>query len=175
MASSHVMLPGTHRYARPGAEVISKTDPHEWVELTIKVRRQQQLPASSPTGEAVLDRATLAAQYGASTADLDKVEQVLTTYGIRTISKDPASRTVKVSGTAEAMEEAFNVHLFRSRHGEQVYRSRAGDIYVPQELDGIVQSIFGLDTRPMVKRHAAAAAPAAVRIPAPNRRPYFLP
>lgn len=175
MAANHVVLNGARRARRSGAEVVGKANAHEWCEITIKLRRRAPLPEPSMDGKAILTRAELEERHGAAPADLDRVEQVLAGYGITTQSKDAASRTIRAAGTAEAMQKAFNVHLFKSKHNDHVFRSRTGDIYVPNELNGIVTGVFGLDTRRMANHRATAAQRAKRTLPPADARPWFLP
>jgi kumamolisin len=67
------------------------------------------------------------------------------------------TRSMRVSGTAKAMEAAFKpeMSIMRSaRDGE--YRGRQGAIQIPAELKGIVTGVFGLDQRRMARRQASA-------------------
>src|SRR5204863_7537776 len=60
---------------------------------------------------------------------------------------------VDLSGTVEAMEQAFGVKLERYTEGRRSFRIRTGKINIPAELAGIVQGVFGLDNRPRVEPH----------------------
>ena len=175
MATTHVVLKGAHRVRRPGAQLLGRTDAHEWCEITMKVRRKAPLPEPSADGKPVLNRADLAEKHGAATADLNQVEKVLSGLGITTQATDAASRTVRAAGTAASMEKAFNVHLFKSRHNNHAYRSRTGDIYLPKELDGVVTAVFGLDTRRMANHRSTAPQRARRTLPPASSRPWFLP
>jgi kumamolisin len=176
MATAHVVLEGSRRLPRPGAEVLGRSDAHEWCEVTIKVRRKAPLPAPSSSGAAVISRARLTELHGASQEDMDKVEKVLTGFGINTVSRNLTTRTLRAAGPSSAMENAFNVHLLRSRHESRVFRSRVGDIYLPQELAGVVVGVFGLDNRRMAKHRAVTATQRKARpLPAANNRAWFLP
>jgi len=62
-------------------------------------------------------------------------------------------RTVTLSGTAAAMEKAFGVELNEYEHPDGSYRGRTGAIQIPEEYASIIQGVFGLDDRPMVKPH----------------------
>ena len=75
------------------------------------------------------------------------------------------------------MEKAFGVNLLRVKHDDIMYRGRIGDIQIPADLAKIVTGVFGLDTRPMVKRkrHLEAQAVHAQALPPPDHRPWFLP
>ena len=174
MPDTHVILKGTKRTQRAGAKVLGRTDAHEWCEITLKLRRKKPLPEPSLKGKAVLTQADFANGYGAAAEDISTVEKVLAKYGITVESANAATRSVKAGGPAAAMEKAFNVHLFHSRQDGRDFRSRVGELSVPTELDGIVQGLFGLDTRRMA-RHRATAKKRQQTIPAPANRPWFLP
>lgn len=47
---SHVILEGSWREMRPGAQVLGVADPDEWLELTIKLRRRKELPEPGVEG-----------------------------------------------------------------------------------------------------------------------------
>jgi kumamolisin len=73
-----------------------------------------------------------------------------------------ATRTVHVAGTIAAIEKAFDVKLFDYEHAGGNYRGRTGPVHVPAELSGIVEGVFGMDNRCVVKRRPQP-------IPAVNR------
>ena len=110
----------------------------------MKPRRQAPLPEPVP-GKAVLTRAEAAKQRGASAADIEAVAGSLSGYGLTVLSKDTATRSVKLSGSVERMETVFKIH-------DHLYRGRVDDLSVPAELRGIVEGVFGLDTMPMIRQ-----------------------
>ena len=63
MSLEHVVLKGSRRNHRPGAQVLGRSNRHEWCEITVKLRRKQALPEPVP-GKAVISREA-AATYGA--------------------------------------------------------------------------------------------------------------
>jgi kumamolisin len=173
----HVALKGSRRNHRPGAQVLGRSDPHEWCEITVKVRRQAPLPEPQP-GKAVLTRDEAVKKHGASAADIEAVVKSLTSYGLAVIDKDPATRSVKLSGPVERMEAVFKTHLFRVKHGDHLYRGRVGELSVPAELHGIVEGVFGLDTRPMIRqRHPRTQLQSTPsnQLPSPDQRSWYLP
>ena len=170
----HVLLNGSRRHHRAGAQVLGRANRHEFCEITVKLRRKEALPDPVP-GKAVISRQTVA-NYGASDGDMDTVARCFTGYGLTVVSKDPAARSIKLSGPVDKMEAVFNTHLFRVKHGDHQYRGRVGDLSIPKELEGIIQGVFGLDTRPMIKsrpRHFQSAP--SSQLPPPDQRPWFLP
>jgi len=172
---SHVVLPGSHRYHRAGAQVLGRADAHEWCDVTIKLRRARELP-EPVAGKAVLSRAEFAQRYGAAGDDLAAVESVLTKAGLTIESQDATTRNIKVGGPVDAMEKLFQVHLLRVQHADHFYRGRVGDIHIPKALDGIVTGVFGLDTRRMTRhRRSKGVLTATHALPAAAHRPWFLP
>ena len=174
MSLEHVVLKGSRRNHRPGAQVLGRSNRHEWCEITVKLRRKQALPEPVP-GTAVISREA-AATYGASDSDINAVVKSFTDYGLTVVSKDSAMRSVVLAGPVERMEAVFNTHLFRVKHGDHQYRGRVGDLSIPKELEGIVQGVFGLDTRPMIRaRRSHLQAAQLSQLPPSDQRPWFLP
>ena len=47
MTSHHVPLAGSRRFHRGGVTILGRADPHEWCEITVKLRRKKPLPEPS--------------------------------------------------------------------------------------------------------------------------------
>ena len=137
---------------RPGAQVLGVADPDEWLELTIKLRRKKGLPEPGGAAAKLLTRAQLEAEYGADPADMEKVKTVLTQMGMKILSEEPVTCTIRAGGRAGVVESIFQVRLFHYSHPKGNYRGRKGDLHVPAELAGIILAVFGLDNRRMTKR-----------------------
>jgi kumamolisin len=68
-----------------------------------------------------------------------------------------------LSGTVAQFNAAFGVQLQRMQHADCSYRGRTGGIELPSSLDGVVEAVLGLDSRPQAAAHfrvrqAASAA-----------------
>ncbi|MBS1520520.1 MAG: S53 family peptidase [Bacteroidetes bacterium] len=151
--STHVLLPGSNRMVMPGSKVISKANPNEIIELTIKLRQKQSVPEPGAKPGIYLSRQEFADKYGASADDMEKTKKVLAGYGLETMSENSASHSIRVSGSIEDVENAFQVKLFHYQNAERGdYRGRTGSIHIPKELDKIIEGVFGLDNRPVVKK-----------------------
>ncbi|WP_444547917.1 S53 family peptidase [Candidatus Magnetomonas plexicatena] len=61
-------------------------------------------------------------------------------------------RSVYVSGTAAKFSKAFETKIEQYEHEEGTYRDRTGPLTVPAELADIVEGVFGIDNRPMVRQ-----------------------
>ncbi len=163
MASkTHMVLPGSKRGKDPFATLVGDVDPKEKIEVTIALAGPKLPEADEYVGQ-TLTPAELADKFGAKPEDAEKVEKSLKKFGLKVQEVSLPTRSMRVSGTAAAMEKAFKPGLviMRSvRQGE--YRGRQGTIMIPSELKGIVKGVFGLDERRMAHRKAGAGAAAAL-------------
>jgi kumamolisin len=98
-----------------------------------------------------LTREEFAAQHGARPDDIQGVEAFAQNFDLTVVSVDPPRRTIVLSGTIAAMNEAFGttLHLYQCEHG--LYRGRTGPLYLPTGLKDIVVGVFGLDNRPQAQ------------------------
>lgn len=151
MAHTHEVVSGTRRTMLPGARVLGRANAHSKIEVTLKLRRMKELPELKGRPSKVMTREQLAA-YGASQENIDKVTSVLSKFGLTVVRANPASRSIRLAGTVEDMEKAFQVKLFNYAHESGNYRGRVGDVHVPAELKDIVQGVFGLDNRRVARR-----------------------
>ena len=167
MTDLHVELPGSRRPMARGARRVRDLDPHSHVEVTLTLKAPP-LPETDKLPEKALSAAELAQNYGAAAHDIRKVEDVLRSYGLRLESVGSSHRTMRVSGTAHAIEAAFKADLAIYHNAEQgEFRGREGTVSVPAEISGLVHSVLGLDQRRMA--HRAAARPAVAPATAPLR------
>lgn len=155
--STHVAVSGSARPVSPGAQAVGAADPDQTINVTVKVRRREALPDVVP-GK-VLSHAEVAQQYGAAPEDLDRVASALEAYGLTVVSKDPAARTVCVSGPTSAVEAAFDTRLLDYEGPRGRYRGRRGELHVPASIQDLVEGVFGLDTRSVVKPRGTIFTP----------------
>jgi hypothetical protein len=104
-------------------------------------------PARQPKTPVAPDRALTASIIleRNSPQDAAAVEAFARQYGLQVTEANAAKRTVKVSGSAQALGRAFSVTL--DSFGE--YIGYEGPLTVPDNLSGIVMAVLGLDTRPI--------------------------
>lgn len=153
----HVSKPGSERPATTEARLIGPVDPDEPVEVTIMIRPRAPLDEGKdveannalPVGKrSYPSRADYAELHGAHPADLQKVEQFAVANGLQVKEKSAGQRSVTLSGTARAMSTAFGVTLAQYETEAGTYRGASGPPRMPPELEGIVQAVVGLDSRP---------------------------
>jgi kumamolisin len=152
MAVSHAIVEGSERFLLPGAVAVGRAEPKVEIEVSLKLRRKKTLPELTRRPTSSMTRKQLAAKHGASTSDIAKVVKILGQFGLKSITQDPATRTIRFRGTIADMEEAFQVKLFNYTHDGEGYRGRVGHVHVPISLKNIVEAVFGLDNRRMVRR-----------------------
>ena len=125
-----------------GARRVRELDPHSHVEVTL-ILNAPPLPPADKLPEKALSAAELA-HYGASAHDIRKVEDVLRSFGLRVEGIGSSGRSMRVSGTAHAIEAAFKARLAVYHSAEQgEFRGREGAVSVPAEISGLVQQRTG--------------------------------
>lgn len=160
---THVVLPGSQRPKETNAVRVRNVDPNEQIDLTIALAGPPLPGADKYVGQ-TLTPDQLSSQFGANKADADKVASVLKKFGLRVESVSLATRSMRVIGTAKAVEAAFKPDMAIVRSPRQMgeYRGRQGTLQIPQELKGLVTGVFGIDERRMARRKlpSTTAAPA---------------
>jgi kumamolisin len=167
-AGSFVPLAGSERNALSRVQDLGPVSDSERIEVTLVLRRQAELPPDLVEGPQTVSLAELAGSYGADSADVERVSQVLTGFGLEITETHPASRRLKAAGTAEQLARAFGVTLRRANSpgpggGQVEHRYREGGLHVPAALDGIVIAVLGLDNRPQARAHFRTAHAAAAQ------------
>ena len=173
----HVELKGSEYRPPPGATRLGASDSGRGSPSAsfCGAERTARRSATSTFTPGAAERASapcrgrFAAQYGASQADIDAVIAFAKSHGLTVVDAHSARRTVTVSGTVAAMEQAFGVTLGRyevthSPGGRQTkprtvtYRGLDGFVHVPRAISGVIVGVFGLDSRPITKRNSADPA-----------------
>ncbi|HTZ47476.1 MAG TPA: S53 family peptidase [Verrucomicrobiae bacterium] len=159
---ARVELKGSTRAAVPGSQDVGPADPHQQIEVSVLLRRPskpRKFPSVAKIGarplakRKYLSREEFAEWYGASAEDLEKIRAFAERYGLKVVSENAATRTVKLSGTVEAFNSAFGVELRRYEHSSGGYRGRTGALTIPKGMGKIVQAVLGLDDRQQAKAH----------------------
>ncbi len=156
-----VSLAGSERAPMEGAREIGPANPNETVDVTIRLRsRAGKKPMVSaneftkPVEErTVLSRQEFEQQHGADPDSVARVETFAREHKLAVKEKNAGRRTVVISGTVAAMNEAFGVELKQYEHPNGHYRGRTGAVQLPPELQDVVEGVFGLDNRPQAKPH----------------------
>jgi kumamolisin len=163
MSTPNNTLPiaGSERAPMEGAQEIGPANPNETVDVTIRLRsRAGKKPIVSADAytkpiedRTILSRKEFEQRHGADPESIVRVETFARQHKLTVKEKSAARRTVILSGTVTAMNEAFGVELKEYDHPTGKYRGRTGAIHLPTELHDIVEGVFGLDNRPQAKPH----------------------
>jgi kumamolisin len=162
-ASGYVAIPGSEREPLPGATQTHPCDPTEPVQVTVVLRPRplgenvKPLDQLIASGERVT-RSEYEARYGADPEEAKKVEEFARAHGLTASDVNLSARTLKLTGTAEAFGKAFQVNLGHYQCPEATYRGRTGSVYVPASLEGVIESVLGLDNRPQAQAHFRLAS-----------------
>jgi len=157
-------LPGSEHQKVKGARRVGPVDPNETIRLLIRVRRPSgAAPAldhshwerTKPGQRKFLSRKELGEKYGASDADLESVAAFARSKELKVLELHAARRLVIVTGTVQQLNNAFAVdlgHYETDDEKQPTYRGREGHIYVPKDVQHIVEGVFGLDDRCVAHR-----------------------
>jgi kumamolisin len=156
-----VTLKGSERALMRGARAIAPTDPTERLEVSLILRRSANGAlrnrvaklAAGNRSVGFLSREQFAAQHGADSSDLKAVRKFAAAQGLAIVQEDAARRTVIVAGTVSQFNAAFSVQLQHVEASGGTYRGRTGVIQLPEELDGVIEAVLGLDNRPQAIPH----------------------
>lgn len=165
--SGYRTLVNSGRQPATGARRTGSADPKEILSVSIRVRRRPGAPdlpdaaalSATPRSERkILSREEFAERLGASQTDINQVTSFARTQGMTVVESSIARRTVVVSGTVEQMNRAFAVDLGRYQTATGSYRGREGNINIPSGLGDLIENVFGLDNRPILRPHSQRAA-----------------
>ncbi len=122
--------------------------------VTVLVRPKTRLDPQT-AGLVRLTRAQYAQQHGADPVAVKAVRAFAKEFGLAVEpgTPGPGRRGVRLSGSAAAMAKAFGVTLQLQTVDGAAYRVREGSIQLPEELNGLVDAVLGLDNRPQATPH----------------------
>lgn len=95
--------------------------------------------------------------------DIAAVTAFAAEHGLRVVSAEPERRLVRVAGSAGQFGTAFGVTLGIYDAGEGEFRSYSGTLSAPADLAASIESVLGLDNRPVARPYVQyKAAPGDV-------------
>ena len=156
-------IPGSFRHAVPGAKLLRKSNPASRIKVSIYARQNPTPPGRSlspleemnnklPGERQYVSGEEFNTTFGANPEDLAKIASWAKSNKLKVLDSDVAKRRVLVEGTIGDISKAFGVQLNEYQHPKSgAFRGREGEVHVPAALFGIVQGVFGLDTRPIGK------------------------
>ena len=170
-----VTLDGSHRHFLAGSTALGPANPHDYVELTIKLRGKNHLPDITERPKTAETHKSIAEKYGSSEKDIRLVRDTLTKLGLDYIGHHAAARSLYMSGTVKTLEHAFDIRLMNYQSTEGHFRGRVGYVHIPKELKDIVVGIFGLDNRRMISRKRPPKQRASISVANAVQRAWYFP
>jgi kumamolisin len=158
-SNSKFPIPGSRRPAIPEAKLLGRSNPAQQITLSIYTRQNPHPPEATvgsldalstdlPGKRRYLGNEQFNSIYGADPADLEKIATWAKANKLDVLETSVPMRRVQVQGTIQDIERAFSLELNEYQHPHDgQYRGREGEVHVPAELLGIVEGVFGLDTR----------------------------
>ncbi|MBV8116117.1 MAG: S8/S53 family peptidase [Silvibacterium sp.] len=153
-SAKYVPLEGTEREAPQNATDLGRTSPTQVVTISVIVRRKNHLDLEALEGRHI-SRQEFNEKYAGDPADFDSLRKFAHARGLSVDENGSslARRTMVMRGTAQAMEAAFGVELHDyERHGHK-FHSFKGAISMPDTHAAAVETVMGLDARPIAMPH----------------------
>lgn len=153
-----IPLPRSERHAPSNASDAGRTSPQQILSVSVIVRRKTPLDLAQLKGR-TLSRENFLQKHAADPADFDKLRQFAHQHGL-SVDESASSldrRTLVLRGTAANLEQAFGVELHdyesHDEPGPRRFHGFTGAISLPEDHAGVVETVLGLDTRPIAKPH----------------------
>ena len=163
MASKKMIkIPGSQKRTYRNAHVVAPAPSDERFEVTLRLRPKNPLPKAqdmlklSKAPIKTLTHDQYEKLYGADEKDLTSVRKFAEEHNLSVVRESPARRTVILAGTVSDFSRAFGVSLNVYAYANGTYRGRVGSVMIPSELSPAVEGVFGLDNRPVARRHGPA-------------------
>ena len=99
------------------------------------------------------------AKYAPTAAELKTVKEELSKHGLSVVSVDPLNFSVRVHGTTEKIEEAFQTQLHTFTYKNKSFQAHVRDAQLTGEAGTLVDSVVGLDRHKVVPQLSYAKNP----------------
>ncbi|HTB53335.1 MAG TPA: S53 family peptidase [Ferruginibacter sp.] len=144
---AYVELAGSEKPMEMGKSA-GLVDANEIINVTIRTRRKKSIEAALKNGK-IIDHETYEKQYGTAAEDFEAIEEFAQQYHLTIVERSAPRRTVIIAGRVSSFEAAFQVHLSNYINTDgTIFRGRVGCIYIPANLEGIIEGVFGLSNKP---------------------------
>ena len=144
-------IAGSRLAAPAGAQQLGAVPKGQRIEISLYLRMPAHAAPLAPlTGSVEARRRQLAGHRATALAEpLRRIEEFLTAHALTVLAIDPARRLIRAAGPAERMSAAFGASLSMYEEDGQRYHGRTGALAVPHALHGMIESVLGLDGRPV--------------------------
>jgi len=136
--------------------------PSSTQEAALRTLIEEQQMKNSPSYHKWLAPAQFAAQFGPASADIAKIASWLQQEGFTNIKQAQGGRWIEFSGTANAVETAFqtSMHKYQTKttSGTEEHIANATEISIPQAIAPVVSGVLSLNNFVSQPEHTALAS-----------------
>jgi kumamolisin len=152
-----IPLPASDHPEPRNCRQIGKTASNQQITVTVILKRAQPLDLSNLGGRQ-LSREEYLNTHGATQDAIDQIRALAARHGLTLVNEDRAARRVWLRGTAEQLEQTFGVQLQDYEHttapaAGRRFHAFTGAVSVPEPESAVIESVLGLDTRPIAQPH----------------------
>jgi len=153
-------IPGSERKRHSHDEIIGPANENKVIQFQIylkdkfkeeKYKRFEEIAGKLPADREYLTREEFALKYGANQKDINKVEAFVNEYGLKIDEVNPAARKITISGKIGSINKAFNIQLQNHKDPSGDHIGREGFISIPSDLSDVVEGVFGLSRRKVIR------------------------
>ena len=145
-------IAGSRLAAPANAHHVGAIPKDERIEVSIylRPRDQHQTRQTMLTGSIEERRRQLAEHRATShREDIRRVEEFVSAHGMTVLAVDPARRMIRAAGSPDSVTAAFGASLALYKEGDHTFRARTGTLKVPDDVHGLIESVLGIDGRPV--------------------------
>ena len=95
-------------------------------------------------------------QFGAPHEDIELVAEFARSHDLKIILRHENRRSVVVEGRVKSINEAFGITLYQFESPKGNYHGFDGQVHLPASIIKVVESVIGLDNRPLDAMHFVA-------------------
>jgi len=156
-ARKTVPLPGSERNPARGARVTGPVDGNEPIEVRISLKppnslqqKAEELATQSVDKRQYVSREDFEKTFSTDAATIERIQQFASEHNLAVSHIDRAQHVVHLTGAVRDMSQAFQTYLEHYQKPDGVtYRGRTGAIHIPDDLANLIESVNGLDDRPV--------------------------
>jgi kumamolisin len=152
-----VPIPNSDHSAPRNSRHVGKTSAAQQITVTVVLKRAQPLDLSALKGRQ-LSREEYLNNHGATQQAMDQVRTLATRHGLTLVHEDRAARRVWLRGTAQQLEQTFGIDLQDYEYtapppAGRYFHAFTGTMSVPEPESAVIETVLGLDTRPIARPH----------------------
>jgi kumamolisin len=149
-------------------------DPSINIFVTVHLRRKPRPEAHISRGRA-WTRGEVTDQLGAEPKDFPAIRLFAKKYGLTVQNESTSKRSLELHGELGDISKAFGVTVSKVSSGGRTFLQPDTLLTIPAELEGIIHSVNGFDTRPQARSHHKWRPAGSVMSTTPGSAQTFTP